>query len=284
MNTDKYRTRTLAGVQRGLGRYHDNLPLVSFPEGGCSMPITIKKKAGSTKAARPAVDEEATPPTQPCESGLDPSNRTTRTPFGWVLDGSPSLEGFTAVQLRSAEVMVEDLRRLPATGRSILMNMVQLGTPPSATGFVEIEKFRVPALEVVTTTPLHLALDRMTQDFGRLFADIRQCGLERTESVVIFTTDGLANGCTADVLTASIDAFTKLCKRWSVSSLVFGVGNQLNVPLLKRLANSVPPLRIDQLKAELLMPFVQRLAERVSQSRPGQTLELDLPDEMTPIE
>jgi len=249
------------------------------------MPIAIKKKTGSAQPTRHVAPLEKAPPEpQPCESGLDSSNRTTRTPLGWILDGSPSLEAFAEAQLHCAEAMVEELRRLPTTGRSILMNMVQLTTPPAATGFAEIEVFRVPSLQSTSGTPLHLALDRMTHDLGRLFADLRQCGVERTESVVILTTDGYANGCTQDVLNTSIQSFLAVGKRWSVTNLVVGVGTRLNEPVLKSLVNSVPPLRLDELKATCLTPFIQRLAERVSQSRRGQNLELELPDEITPIE
>jgi len=249
------------------------------------MPISIKKTTGTGRCSRPAVNEAvAAHPPQVCESGLDPSNRTTRTPLGWVLDGSPSLEAFVEAQLHSAETMVEDLRQLPTTGRAILMNVVQLGTPPHATGFVEIEAFRVPPRHPTSNTPLHLALDRMTHDLGRLFADLRRGGIERTDSVVIVTTDGGANGCPPDVLAASVRAFLDLGKRWSVTNLVVGVGTRLNEPVLKSLANSIPPLRLDELKAACLTPFIQRLAERVSQSRRGQDLELELPDEISPIE
>jgi hypothetical protein len=57
------------------------------------MPVTLIKKPKAPKGAAPplvgtAFREEAVP----LVSGLDLSNRTTRTPLGWITDGSPSMK------------------------------------------------------------------------------------------------------------------------------------------------------------------------------------------------
>ena len=188
------------------------------------------------------------------------------------------MTGFTQLQLDSAVAMVEELRGIPTTTRSVLMNVVQIGTPPAATGFHEIARFRVPSLHVARSTPLDTALDRMTHDLGGLCADLRAAGIERTDSVVILTTDRFANDATPEVLAKSVEAFLAVGKKWSVTNLVVGVGSRLNVDLLKRLANVIPPLHIEELNAGVLMPFIQKVARQVSESRRGQKIELELPD------
>ncbi|MFO0847115.1 MAG: hypothetical protein U0871_00960 [Gemmataceae bacterium] len=245
------------------------------------MPVTLVKKP---KAPKPPPGPDPRAEASPLASGLDPSNRATRTPVGWVTDGSPSMTGFTRLQLDSAVAMVDELRALPSTARSVLMNVVQIGTPPAATGFQEIARFRVPQLLVAKSTPLHTALDQMTNDLGGLCSDLRASGIERTDSVVIMTTDGFANDATPEVLAKSVEAFLATGRKWSVTNLVVGVGNQLNVDLLKRLANAVPPLHIEELNAAALMPFIQRVARQVSESRRGQAIELELPDGIEPLE
>ena len=244
------------------------------------MPVTFTKKPKASKTTElpPLVRGFSPREETQLVTGLDPSNRTTRTPIGWVTDGSPSMTGFTDAQLQSAVSMVGELVQLPATARSVMMNVVQIGTPPVATGFSEIARFRVPDLHVAQTTPLHAALDRMTHDLGGLFSDFRARGIERTESVVIITTDGYANGATETEINESIRKFLDLGKKWAVTNLVVGVGSQLNEPLLKALANSVPPLRIDELNAACLMPFIQTIAERVSQSRRGSSSQMKRSD------
>lgn len=249
------------------------------------MPVTLLKKPKASKTAMPSilgqsVAKEATP----LASGLDLTNRTTRTPLGWITDGSPSMTGFTQQQLDSAVSMVEELRMIPTTARSVMMNVVQLGTPSMATGFREIGKFHVPPLHVARSTPLHTALDLMTNDLGGLCSDLRANGIERTDSVVIITTDGFANDATPEVLAKSIDAFLSIGKKWSVTNLVVGVGSKLNEDLLKKLANVIPPLRIEELNAAVLMPFIQKIARQVSESRRGQKIELELPDGIETIE
>lgn len=249
------------------------------------MPVTLIKKPKASKSTSPpilgaALAEEASP----LVSGLDLLNRTTRTPLGWITDGSPSMTGFTQLQLDAAVTMVGELRSIPTTARSVLMNVVQLGTPSVATGFHEIAKFQVPPLHVARSTPLHTALDLMTNDLGGLCSDLRANGIERTDSVVIITTDGFANDTTPEVLSKSIDAFLGIGKKWSVTNLVVGVGSKLNETLLKKLANAIPPLHIEELNAAVLMPFIQSIAKQLSVSRPRQNIVMELPDGIETIE
>jgi uncharacterized protein YegL len=247
--------------------------------------ITKKPKASQTLATSPTILRPTPEPeTSLHVSALDPANRATRTPIGWLMDGSPSLTGFTQLQLTSSQSLLDELCGIPTTARSVMMNIVQIGTPPHSTGFHEVARFQVPALHVAHTTPLHTALDQMTYDLGGLCSDLRANGLERTDSVVIITTDGFANDGTPEQLLTSIDAFLKLGKKWSVTNLVVGVGNKLNEELLKKLANSIPPLHIEQLNAAVLMPFIQKIARQVSESRRGQKIELELPDGIETIE
>ena len=249
------------------------------------MPVTILKKPKALKTALPSfLGQSLAEEASPLASGLDLSNRTTRTPIGWITDGSPSMTGFTQLQLDSAVSMVDELRKIPTTARSVIMNIVQLGTPSIATGFHAIAKFQVPPLHVAKSTPLHTALDLMTNDLGGLFSDLRANGIERTDSVVIITTDGFANDTTPEVLAKSIEAFLGIGKKWSVTNLVVGVGSKLNVDLLKALANTIPPLQIEELNAAVLMPFIQKIARQVSESRRGQKIELELPDGIETIE
>ena len=249
------------------------------------MPVTLLTKPKASKAALPSLSGQAHgQEASPLALGLDLSNRSTRTPVGWITDGSPSMTGFTQLQLDSAVSMVEDLRRMPTTARSVMMNIVQLGTPSAATGFREIAEFQVPPLHTANTTPLHSALDLMTSDLGGLCSDLRANGMERTECVVIITTDGYANDATPEILAKSIDAFLSTGRKWSVTNLVVGVGSKLNVDLLKKLANAIPPLQIEELNAAVLMPFIQKIARQVSESRRGQKIELELPDGIETIE
>lgn len=249
------------------------------------MPVTIVKKPKASKSVSSSVPlPGATEEAAPLASALDQANRATRTPLGWVTDGSPSMTGFTQLQLDSAVAMVGELRAIPTTARSVLMNVVQIGTPPAATGFHEIAAFRVPPLHVAKSTPLHSALDRMTHDLGGLCSDLRPAGIERTDSVVILTTDGFANDAPPEVLAKSVEAFLEVGKKWSVTNLVVGVGSRLNVDLLKTLANVIPPLHIEELNAGVLMPFIQKVARQVSESRRGQKIELELPDGIETLE
>ena len=194
------------------------------------------------------------------------------------------MAGFTQVQLESADAMVQELRTLSATARSVMMNVVQIGTPPRATGFAEIAKFEIPTMHAPETTPLHTALERMTADLGGLFSDIRAKGIERTDTIVIITTDGYANDTNEEELNRCIEKFLELGKTWSVTNLVVGVGSRLNVPLLKKLANGLPPVRLEELNAACLMPFIQKMTEQTSVSRKGQKQVFVLPDGMEPIE
>ena len=246
--------------------------------------ITKKPKASKTTESSFTKGGMAEREKAMLVSCLDLTNRAARTPIGWITDASPSMTGFTKVQLECAESMVQELRTFLATARSVMMNVVQVGTPPQATGFAEIAKFEVPTMHAPETTPLHTALERMTTDMGSLFSDFRAKGIERTDSVVIITTDGFANDTNEEELNKCIEKFLELGKTWSVTNLAVGVGSRINEPLLKKLANGLPPVRIEELNEACLMPFIQKIAERVSQKRRGEKIILELPDGMEPIE
>lgn len=247
------------------------------------MPVRLTKKGKGSPLPTSPAGRDVEPVTE-LVSFLDASNRTTRTPVGWIADGSPSMTGFTEVQLVSAGAVVRELRDLPATARSVLMNVVQVGDPPAATGFREIAAFEVPPLHPWKSTPLHLALDRMGADLGGTCSDLRALGVERTEGVVVITTDGFANDAPTEVIDASVRRFLDLGKKWAVTNLVVGVGNKLDEELLKRLANAIPPLRIEELNAAVLMPFIQKVATQFSRSRRGQKIEIEVPDGIEVIE
>jgi uncharacterized protein YegL len=189
------------------------------------MPIklTKKKDAGSSIITK-TLDEVFGRETTTTTAGLDTSNRTARTPVGWIMDGSPSMTGFTQLQLDSASSMVADLRKVNSTSRSVLMNIIQLGTPPLGTGFQEIARFQAPHLHPTMSTPIHTALEMMTRDLGSLCSDLRGSGIERTDSVVVITTDGEANGATPEVLDKCVRDFLAIGKKWSVTNIVVGVG------------------------------------------------------------
>ena len=70
--------------------------------------------------------------------------------------------------------------------------------------------------------------------------------------------------------------------RWT--NLVVGVGNKLDEAILKKLPNAIPPLHIEELNAAVLMPFIQKIARQVSESRRGQKIELELPDEINTLD
>jgi len=247
--------------------------------------ISLKRKQPPISAERGRVSEDGPKPSPNTLSHwLDPKNRKVRTPIGWVLDPSPSMDAFTEAQLEKAKQMVEEFLKNPLLNRTVMMNVVQIGEPAAATGFSELASFRVPDIARSNSTPLHLALDRMKADFGRLISEIREQGIDRTESVVIITTDGMANGCTQGVLDQSIREFNEQAKRWSVTNLVVGLGESLDENCLKALANTIPPLQMQQLNVEALMPFIKKLVLRASQSSKGQKIEVELPKEIRLME
>lgn len=244
------------------------------------MAVTLKtKKAKPSKpVAKTLPGDLETVVELSATQGLDVTNRSTRTAIGWIADGSPSMTGFTEAQLTSAKSVVEQLRQMPATSRSVMMNIVQIGTPPVSTGFADIGAFQVPGLHAPHSTPLHSALNRMVSDMSEVFAKFRGEGIERTESVVVITTDGHANDSVDGALELSVRNYLAFCKKWSVTNIVVGVGNNLNPEMLKSLANAIPPFKIDELDAACLMPFIQKIARRVTGTRLGQAIEIEQPD------
>ena len=75
------------------------------------MPVTFTKKpkASNTTELPPLMRGLSPREENQLVTCLDPSNKTTRTSLGWITDGSPSMTGFTDMQLKSAVAMVGEL-------------------------------------------------------------------------------------------------------------------------------------------------------------------------------
>jgi hypothetical protein len=156
------------------------------------MPLRINTTKGDRQAARseppPSQDERAVAPA----GVLDLGNRSPRSPVAWLIDGSPSVAEQHADQRTQTETALAELRRHPVAGRSVVFNLVQIVDVPVSTGFVDIARFALPPFLTGGSTPIHAALERAVDDAEALAAKLRTNGFERTEGVVVLTTDGCA--------------------------------------------------------------------------------------------
>ncbi len=215
---------------------------------------------------------------------LNEANNTPRTPISVVLDTSGSVSNWLKGTLSTADKMIEDFRLMPATRESIVFDLTQIGSPPISTGFKELKDVIIPDVQAIGLSPIALGIKRATLNLASLIGRLREKAIERTEGVVIITTDGFENVSSKEEFDAILDEFHSACARWSVTPIVVGVGDDLDVPTLKKMAKALPPFHLRDLTADVLIPFIKKIAIQASRSRRGQKLELDLPDELVPLQ
>lgn len=248
------------------------------------MPIQIKKSSGDDAMAPVEGRRKAVEQTHRPSGEFDPKNRSPRSLVGWSADMSPSVAEEHANERDHIESALETLRKHPVAGRSVMFDLVQILDTPISTGFADIARFTLPAFQAGNSTPIHTTIELARSDFEQAVARLRSQGLDRTESVWVFTSDGFANGCSVEELDAAVTRFRQTAKKLSVTPIIVGVGQHLNLPFLKSLVMSVPVLQLKEFRADILLPFIQKVAVSASMSRRGDAIEVELPSGLEPIE
>jgi uncharacterized protein YegL len=238
--------------------------------------------------ARNAEERIVTPvlPSVPAPFRIDLQNRNTRTPLTLLFDNSPSCSSFHATQVSTMDSCTGQLRSMPTITRSLLINVIQFGSPVAdMTGYREIAEFEMPPIRPFPSTPIHQALDAATESFEALCGKLQEAGIERTESVCVISTDGCPDVGSRELLTESIARFHAACRRWSQTPIVVGIGQSVDKDVLKAMATTYPPIALEQMNAEVLVPFIEKLAVSASRSRRGRDrISIELPTGMKPLE
>jgi uncharacterized protein YegL len=256
------------------------------------MPLPTKKSISRQTTTESLTELPTPPPTMPpprqplpCEVHLNSSNRSARTLFAWLLDPSPSVQSVMEQQLESQGKLARQLLDRPETARSVMINTIQMGDPTSVmTGFHELATYEAPAIHPCNSTPLHRLIQDAGDAFGSAIPVLREHGLDRTVSIALCTSDGGANGCSGAELLATIKQFHQQCDRWSIVPIAVAVGDQLNIPVLKAMTTTVPPIQLSELNIDLLLPFIMKIVTRASQSSRTKEFSIELPVGMTAIQ
>jgi len=147
------------------------------------MPLKVVSKAKAAKAASPILHSTiGVEQVQTNSSGLLVSNRSIRTLISWIADPSPSMTGFTDAQLGAAKAMVAELRQLPTTARTVMMNIVQIGTPPLSSVRRKIHNQLLSAAFRRKRRPKILGATRATIEKQAIFAHFSPLTANRMKS------------------------------------------------------------------------------------------------------
>lgn len=201
-------------------------------------------------------------------------NPTARVPICLVLDVSGSMGGAPVEELNEGvRLFFEAIRSDDVAQYAAEICVVTFGaTVTKALDFMSIEHQSVPTLSADGATPMGegvlLGLDLLEARKE----DYKRAGVDYFQPWLVVMTDGEP---TDDISTAA-SRIQSLVSSKKLTVFPIGIGSAANMAKLGALSPTRPPLRLQGLNFKEFFTWLSRSVSRVSQSTPGESVELDV--------
>ena len=200
-------------------------------------------------------------------------NPTARVPICLVLDVSGSMGGAPIAELNEGVKQFFDAIRADDVAMyAAEICIVTFGsTVARVVDFMSIERQSVPALLADGATPMGEAVVLGLDLLEARKEDYKRAGVDYFQPWLVVMTDGEP---TDDILVAS-ERIKNLVAAKKLSVFPIGIGSAANMQKLAALSPTRPPLRLQGLNFKEFFEWLSRSVSRVSQSTPGEAVELD---------
>lgn len=201
-------------------------------------------------------------------------NPTARVPICLVLDISSSMDGAPIQELQMGVQMFFDaIRDDEVAQHAVEISIVTFGSSVQKTlDFMSIERQIPPTLHAGGLTPMgqgvSLALDLLEARKD----DYKRAGVDYYQPWMVIMTDGDPT----DDITEAVTRVAGLVAARKLTVFPIAIGEAANLQPLARLSPTRPPLRLNGLNFADFFTWLSRSVSRVSQSMPGETVELDV--------
>lgn len=202
-------------------------------------------------------------------------NPTARVPICLVLDVSGSMSGAPIAELNEGvRLLFEAIRADEVAQYAAEICLVTFGeSVTKAVEFMSIERQTVPTLSAAGATPMgegvRLGLDLLEARKE----DYKRAGVDYFQPWLVVMTDGEPT----DDISAAASRIESLVSSKKLTVFPIGIGSGANMAKLGTLSPSRPPLRLQGLNFKEFFLWLSRSVSRVSQSTPGEAVELDVP-------
>lgn len=201
-------------------------------------------------------------------------NPTARVPICLVLDTSGSMAGSPIEELnQGVALFFQAIKADEVAQYAAEICIVTFGDTVSKNlDFMSVERQQVPILAASGVTPMGAGVTLALDLLEARKQDYKRAGVDYYQPWMVIMTDGEPT----DELTSASVRVSDLVKEKKLTIFPIGIGISANMQKLKLLSPERPPLRLQGLNFKEFFKWLSQSVSRVSQSTPGESVELDL--------
>lgn len=201
-------------------------------------------------------------------------NPTARVPICLVLDVSGSMAGAPIRELNEGvRLFFDAIRADDVALYAAEICIVTFGASVTKVlDFMSVEHQLIPTLTADGSTPMGAGVIFGLDLLEARKEDYKRAGVDYFQPWMVVMTDGEPT----DEITAAASRINSLVSAKKLTVFPIGIGEGANMAKLSTLSPIRPPLRLQGLNFREFFMWLSRSVSRVSQSMPGESVELDV--------
>ena len=201
-------------------------------------------------------------------------NPTARVPICLVLDVSGSMDGEPIRELNDGVRLFFDAIRADDVAQyAAEICIVTFGDAVTKKlDFMSVDRQVVPTLYASGATPMGEGVTHALDLLEARKGDYKRAGVDYYQPWMVVMTDGAPT----DDISAAAARIRSLVAEKKLTVFPIAIGEGANLDTLAKLSPTRPPLRLQGLNFREFFTWLSRSVSRVSQSTPGESVELDV--------
>lgn len=201
-------------------------------------------------------------------------NPTARVPICLVLDVSSSMNGAPIQELNEGvKLFFEAVRTDDVAQYAAEICVVTFGDVANKTlDFMSVERQQVPQLGASGLTAMGAGVTMAIDLLEARKGDYKRAGVDYYQPWMVIMTDGAPT----DDISAAAEKVQRLVAERKLTVFPIAIGASANMASLATLSPTRPPLRLQGLHFREFFSWLSQSVSRVSQSTPGEAVELDV--------
>lgn len=201
-------------------------------------------------------------------------NPSARVPICLVLDVSGSMSGTPIRELQEGVEMFFDAVRADEVAQYAAEIAIVTfgGQAKKALDFFAISRQEIPSFEATGDTPMGQAVVLALDLLEARKTEYRNAGVDYFQPWMVLMTDGQPT----DSIDVAAQRLKELIASKKITVFPIAIGDGADLNELGRLSPNRPPLRLKGLNFGEFFMWLSRSVSRVSQSTPGESVDLDV--------
>lgn len=201
------------------------------------------------------------------------NNPTARVPICLVLDTSTSMEGEPIKELEEGvKLFFKSLLNDEIAKYSAEISVITFGEEIKVSNLQSIENIQNPSFEANGNTPMGKAVNISLDILENRKKDYSNAGVDYYQPWMVLMTDGQPT----DDIELAAKRTSELISGKKLTFFPIGIGENADMQILKMFSPKRDPLRLKGLNFREFFEWLSKSVSRVSQSIPGDKIQLDL--------